>query len=87
VWYPIKSHRAIAPFHRHLSQGPFERVLVAELMVLPDDSPLRLNGCGMLIANPPWQVDKALAALLPALRDPLAQSPRASQHLGWLCGK
>jgi 23S rRNA (adenine2030-N6)-methyltransferase len=86
VWYPIKSHRAIAPFHRHLSQGPFERVLVAELMVLPDDSPLRLNGCGMLVANPPWQVDEALAGLLPALRAVLAQSSRASQRVRWLCG-
>ena len=86
VWYPIKSHRTIAPFHRHLSSGPFERVLVAELMVLPDDSPLRLNGCGMLIANPPWQIDKTLAELLPALRAVLAQSPRASQRVRWLCG-
>ena len=87
VWYPIKSHRTIAPFHRHLSEGPFQRVLVAELMVLPDDSPLRLNGCGMLVANPPWQIDRTLSVLLPALRNTLAQSPRAGQRLRWLCGK
>ncbi|MGH8190959.1 MAG: 23S rRNA (adenine(2030)-N(6))-methyltransferase RlmJ [Rhodanobacteraceae bacterium] len=86
VWYPIKSHRTIAPFHRHLSQGPFENVLAAELLVLPDDSPLRLNGCGIVIANPPWQLDTMLSALLPALRDVLAQSPQASQRLRWLCG-
>jgi 23S rRNA (adenine2030-N6)-methyltransferase len=87
VWYPIKSHRTTTPFHRHLTEAPFERVLVAELMVQPDDSPLRLNGCGMLIANPPWRVDEAIATLLPALLDRLAQSPRASQRLRWLCGK
>lgn len=84
VWYPIKSHRDIAPFHRHLAAGPFPEVLVAELLVLPDDSPLRLNGCGMLIANPPWQLDGALARMLPALRDALAQSPRAATRLQWL---
>jgi len=84
VWYPIKSRRAIAPFHRQLSAGPFAEALVAELLVRPDDSPLRLNGCGMLIANPPWQFDAALATLLPALRDALAQSPRAAQNLHWL---
>ena len=87
VWYPIKSHRAIAPFHRHLAAGPFEKVLVAELLVQPDDSPLRLNGCGMLIANPPWQIDTALAAMLPALQDTLAQSPVASHRLRWLRGE
>jgi len=86
VWYPIKSHRAIAPFHRHLAAGPFEKVLVAELLVQPDDSPLRLNGCGMLIANPPWKIDAVLAAMLPALRSKLAQSLAASQRLHWLRG-
>jgi len=87
VWYPIKSHRAIVPFHRHLAAGPFEKVLVAELLVRPDDSPLRLNGCGMLIANPPWKIDATLAAVLPALRSTLAQSPTASQRLRWLRGE
>lgn len=86
VWYPIKSHRAIAPFHRHLAAGPFEKVLVAELLVQPDDSPLRLNGCGMLIANPPWKIDAVLAAMLPTLRSTLAQSPGASHRLYWLRG-
>lgn len=87
VWYPIKSHRAIVPFHRGLSRGPFDRLLVAELLVQADDSPLRLNGCGMLIANPPWQIDATLAAMLPALRAGLAQSSAASQRLRWLRGE
>lgn len=86
VWYPIKSHRTVVPFHRRLAQGPFERVLVAELLIHPDDSPLRLNGCGMLIANPPWQLDVTLANLLPALQQVLAQSPAAAQRLHWLRG-
>lgn len=84
VWYPIKSQRSLAPFHRHLSSGPFRGVLAADLMVQPDDSPLRLNGCGMLIANPPWRLDVTLGGLLPALCQTLAQSPRASQNLRWL---
>lgn len=87
VWYPIKSHRTIVPFHRHMASGPFDKVLVAELLVHPDDSPLRLNGCGMLIANPPWRLDATLAALLPALRDTLAQSAGASESMHWLRGE
>lgn len=87
VWYPIKSRRAVAPFHRRMSEGPFDAVVVAELMVQPDDSPLRLNGCGMLVANPPWKLDDVLAAMLPALRDMLAQSARAEGHLRRLRGE
>lgn len=84
VWYPIKSRRTVVPFHRHLARGPFGDVLIAELLVQPDDSPLRLNGCGMLIANPPWKVDANLFSLLPVLRNVLAQSPRATHELRWL---
>ncbi len=84
VWYPIKSHRSIVPFHRRMAAGLFANVLVAELLVLPDDSRLRLNGCGILIANPPWQLDATLAGMLPALREVLAQSPHAAQQLRWL---
>lgn len=84
VWYPIKSRRVVAPFHRHLARGPFSDVLVAELLVQPDDSPLRLNGCGILIANPPWKVDANLFSLLPVLHNVLAQSPRATHELRWL---
>ena len=87
VWYPIKTHRTIAPFHRHIVNGPFDEVLVAELLVHPDDSPLRLNGCGMLIANPPWKLDGTLAELLPALRGALAPSAGASESLRWLRGE
>jgi len=57
------------------------------LLARPDDSPLRLNGCGMLIANPPWKLDATLAALLPPLRDVLAQSAGASENLRWLRGE
>jgi 23S rRNA (adenine2030-N6)-methyltransferase len=84
MWYPIKSHRAVVPFLRHMANAPFDNVLAAELLVRPDDSPLRLNGCGMLIANPPWKFDVTLATLLSALRNALAQSPVASQRLRWL---
>lgn len=87
VWYPIKSRRTIAPFHRHLARGPFDKVLVAELLVQPDDSPLRLNGCGMLVANPPWRFDAVLAGLLPALRDTLAQAAGATAGMRWLSGE
>jgi 23S rRNA (adenine2030-N6)-methyltransferase len=87
VWYPIKTRRTIAPFHRRMANGPFGEVLVAELLARPDDSPLRLNGCGMLIANPPWKLDATLAALLPPLRDVLAQSAGASENLRWLRGE
>jgi 23S rRNA A2030 N6-methylase RlmJ len=41
----------------------------------------------MLIVNPPWKIDAALAAMLPALCNKLAQSPVAAHRLRWLRGE
>ena len=57
--------------------------LLAELQIRPDDSPLRLNGSGMLLLNAPWQFDLALAPVLPALVQALGEAG-ASHRLEWL---
>ena len=84
IWYPIKLHRQVLPFQRWFAKHGIKRTLVAELMIDADDSPLRLNGCGMVIVNAPWQFDTWLARLLPDLERLLARSPRASHRLEWL---
>jgi 23S rRNA (adenine2030-N6)-methyltransferase len=84
AWYPIKRRAAVAPFHRHVAGAPFGRVLAAELSIRPADSPLRLNGCGILVINPPWKLDATIARMLPGLCAALAQSPRATQRVWWL---
>jgi len=81
VWYPIKKRAAIMPFQRWLGSRGWRDVLLAELLVRPDDSPLRLNGCGIVIINAPWQFDATLAKLLPALKELLAQADGATQRL------
>jgi 23S rRNA (adenine2030-N6)-methyltransferase len=83
VWYPIKRREAIAPFHRWL-RGVHAEVLVAELLIRPDHSPLRLNGCGAAIVNPPWQFDRAVEAWLPTAQRLLAADPGAGSRVEWL---
>jgi 23S rRNA (adenine2030-N6)-methyltransferase len=65
LWYPIKLRRALQPFYRRAETLPAKSVLIAELLVRPDDSPLRMNGSGLLILNAPWKFDTVLQ---PALR-------------------
>lgn len=83
LWYPIKRRRTLLPFFRRAASLPIKSALLAELLVRADDSPLRLNGSGMLILNPPWQLDHALAPILGALRDGLTE-PGGSIRLEWL---
>ncbi|AXI82503.1 23S rRNA (adenine(2030)-N(6))-methyltransferase RlmJ [Xylella taiwanensis] len=83
VWYPIKQRRRLQPFFRKARVLPVRSALIAELLVWPDDSPLRLNGSGMLLLNAPWQFDQLLAPALPVLKTQLGE-PGASTRLEWL---
>jgi 23S rRNA (adenine2030-N6)-methyltransferase len=87
IWYPIKMRRQCLPFYRWFPRHNVKKTLLAELLLHPDDSPLRLNGCGMIIVNPPWQFDKQLEILLPALRQLLGQDKQASCNVEWLSGE
>lgn len=84
VWYPVKQRRSLQPFFRSVAALPAKSILLAELLVRSDDSPLRLNGSGMLLINPPWQFDRAVAPALPALQRLLGEAG-ASTRLEWLC--
>src|ERR1700761_607751 len=84
VWYPIKRRSQVQPFHRWLQHSGVKRVLRAELLVRPDDSPLRLNGSGMVILNAPWKLDDALREPMQALGRLLSQDRPAQARLDWL---
>lgn len=83
VWYPIKQRRVLHSFFRQAALYAPRGLLCAELLVRPDDSPLRLNGSGMLMFHPPWKLDAALAPALPVLARMLGES-HASTRLEWL---
>jgi len=83
LWYPIKQRATLQPFLRRAAHLPADGVLCAELQVWPDDSPLRMTGSGLLVCNPPWQLDGQLARLLPALQSLLAPAT-GSHRLQWL---
>ena len=83
LWYPIKQRRALHRFMRAARNLPARSALACELLVRPDDSPLRMNGSGLVLLNPPWRLDAALARTLPALQAALGE-PGASHRLEWL---
>lgn len=73
LWYPIKLRRALGQFLRSAAALPAKTAWVAELLVRPADSPLRLNGSGMLLLNAPWKLDERIGAVLPILRRDLGE--------------
>jgi 23S rRNA (adenine2030-N6)-methyltransferase len=84
IWYPIKLRSQVQPFLRWVQHSGVRRVLRAELLVHPDDSPLRLNGSGMAILNAPWNLDDVLREPLQAMARLMSQGRPAEWRLDWL---
>lgn len=84
IWYPIKLRQQILPFIRWFDRKKIPNVLNAQILLHPDNSALRLNGCGMMIVNPPWKFDQQLKELLRVLREHLAQGRFGQHDVEWL---
>jgi 23S rRNA (adenine2030-N6)-methyltransferase len=73
LWYPIKAGAQAQRLNAALQASGLRKLLRLELTVRPADSPLGLNGSGLVIANPPWKFDgemrQALAEAHAALSD------------------
>ncbi len=82
VWYPIKRRATLMPFFRKVGHLPVKSALSIELLVRPDDSPLRMNGSGMLLLNPPWGLAEAIEPAVKVLAQALGE-PGASWRLTW----
>ncbi len=83
VWYPITERARTDAFHQALLELATP-TLFAELNIAGEASLLRMKGCGLLILNPPWQIDREIRALLPVLREHLRVDAGARVICDWL---
>ncbi len=67
LWYPIKDIRETDAFTRALGKSGIASMIAAELLIRRPSDAARLNGCGLVIVNPPWTLERDLAVLMPGL--------------------
>lgn len=82
IWYPIKTQGEKRLFHGELVNTGIRRVLSAELLIDAGDRAEKLNGCGMVVVNPPHGLDETLRAVLPDLHKAL--SDQGGSAVDWL---
>jgi 23S rRNA (adenine2030-N6)-methyltransferase len=86
LWYPIKDERDTrAWLERIPARVPHDAAhpptfLCGELWLRPPDNRVGLNGSGMLIVNPPWQIDTRMREWLPVVHAALDPAPARG---GW----
>ena len=61
------------------------KILRAELTVAPLSDPTRLNGCGLILVNPPWTLESELSVLLPALAGALGRDGKGGFQARLAC--
>jgi len=69
AWYPIKRLAQVRQFLTAMRGSGIRDIVTAEFLLREPLDPARLNGCGLLVINPPFQFESAAAAILTALLD------------------
>lgn len=86
-WYPIKDAAPVEAMARTLADSGVLKILRLELLIDTADNPSRLNGCGLVVINPPWKLAEEAGVLLPALAERLVRGDRAGYRCDWLAGE
>jgi 23S rRNA (adenine2030-N6)-methyltransferase len=86
LWYPVIERRSAEKFLGRIVDTGIRRQLRIEFCWEDDNRGLGMTGCGMLVVNPPWQLDEQAKALLPWLNRRLA-GDRGTCRVEWLAGE
>ena len=84
LWYPIKDERELHPQLARAAEKLLVPALVSELWVHPRDTRVGLNGSGLLIVNPPYQLDLEMHKWLPELGGALGAGPKGGSLIRWI---
>ena len=87
LWYPIKGRGNPDLLAKRFRRAGLQKALRAEIQIGPLSDPSRLNGCGLVVVNPPWTLEQDLSGAGPELATILAREGKPAFRLDWLAGE
>jgi 23S rRNA (adenine2030-N6)-methyltransferase len=72
AWYPIKHRTPVRALHAAMREAGIRDIVAAEFVLRTPLNPARLNGCGLLVINPPYRFESEVPPILAALLERLA---------------
>ena len=84
IWTPLKDMETFDGFLRRLDQAGLKRVLVAEARLRPLTNPMKMNGCAVVVLNPPAGADVAASEICGWVADHLGDAGARSEV--WMTG-
>ncbi|HQT45687.1 MAG TPA: 23S rRNA (adenine(2030)-N(6))-methyltransferase RlmJ [Acidocella sp.] len=79
VWYPVKHRAPARAFFETIALSKIRDVINVEFLLRPPVDPTRLNGCGLMIVNPPYGFEAAALPILNALSNIFGEPGGAAQ--------
>jgi 23S rRNA (adenine2030-N6)-methyltransferase len=67
AWYPIKQRAPVRQFLSDVQRSGIRDIVAVELCLREPVDATRLNGCGLLVINPPYRFEHELQPILDAL--------------------
>jgi 23S rRNA (adenine2030-N6)-methyltransferase len=84
IWYPLMSRGLQTRFLQACTATGIRKMLHCEFRIAEFSPAKQFVGCGVLIVNPPWQLDAILETCLQWLCAPLQQHSEAVASVSWL---
>lgn len=86
LWYPLKDPVETGILHEKLAQSGMKKILRADVPFCKKPLQDKMHGSGMVIINPPYQLENALRECYAALQ-PLFEKSTKPATLEWLAGE
>lgn len=87
LWYPVKDRQEVKRFLTRLLETGIPKTLRLELAIRAPSPAPRLDGCGMIVVNPPYTLEGEMKLLLPCLTHILSEAKGGSFIIEWVRGE
>lgn len=84
IWYPVVLRQHTKRIVRGLEESGIRKILQIELAVRPDSDQRGMTASGMIVINPPWQLESQMKKILPYLTDVLVPEGTGSWTVDWI---
>ncbi|QIM65760.1 23S rRNA (adenine(2030)-N(6))-methyltransferase RlmJ [Frederiksenia canicola] len=84
IWYPVVLRQHTKRIVKGLEATGIRKILQIELAVRPDSDQRGMTASGMIVINPPWQLEGQMKKILPYLTDVLVPEGTGSWKVDWI---
>lgn len=84
IWYPVVLRQHTKRIVRGLQESGIRKILQIELAVRPDSDQRGMTASGMIVINPPWQLETQMKNCLPYLTETLVPEGTGSWNVSWI---